>query len=686
MRNLKKKISAIVLSTLFASMQISYAEYVNFDTGLGKDFTGGAVINNATSGLVDITKGTGTADLNFNANTHVNWDSLNVNRGETLNFNAVDGANNLTILNTVNRGMSNIYGQVNANSGIGKLIISNPNGMLFDGAKFTTAGDLMITTQDMSGLNVNDLTEAKFVQLYNEGKLIPININNSTFNVAGDYSIVAAGINAANSTITANNLKLITANGQDFIALGETLPLKNQTVTRLKAMNINGNVYITNDIGALELLEGGSISGNLKVVTNGDVVLNYTNADQKLIINGNADIKGNGAQMFLRNSDVNGNLTMHNGGGFVDIGDVHVTKDAALTTSNLSTNNLNCKPVRHFVHVIGDTKVDGDLTIEAQDNIHIGGYNYDEKKLADGSLTVGGNLSAHSQNGHVMTIINTTADKISLKSDKLNVLTDGKALLTAKEYEFSSNGYIGGIVDTKDMTKEERIVSIMENYIPVPEVKTPAYINIAGGNLTKVETPKTSSAYISSQGNLKVTGANTGDLNITAPGKYIEITGDGVHANNVIVGKETDKLKVDFESRDYDLKYTNIKNAEQVVIKGNDKVTYDLTNGEEGYNIRASRPENTTYLVGPDKDPVNPPVDPVNPPEDPKPPINPSDNDNVKILNNMDRDLVAKSIDANPVNTPVAYAADLDDDQVDTGVRKNVDGSVTVVRAFPMIN
>ena len=38
------------------------------------------------------------------------------------------------------------------------------------------------------------------------------------------------------------------------------------------------------------------------------------------------------------------------------------------------------------------------------------------------------------------------------------------------------------------------------------------------------------------------------------------------------------------------------------------------------------------------------------------------------------------------VYTPVAYAADLDDDQNDTGVRKNVDGSVTVVRAFPMVN
>ena len=34
----------------------------------------------------------------------------------------------------------------------------------------------------------------------------------------------------------------------------------------------------------------------------------------------------------------------------------------------------------------------------------------------------------------------------------------------------------------------------------------------------------------------------------------------------------------------------------------------------------------------------------------------------------------------------MAYAADLDDDKIDKGVRKNVDGSVTVVKAFPMIN
>ena len=124
MKDIKRKISALVLGTVFASMQVSYAA---IDTGLGAG-NGGAVINNTTGGFVGVNgAGTGNVDLNFNGNAHVNWNTLNVNKGESLNFNATNGATGLTVLNTVNQGMSNIYGQINANQGISQLIISNPN-------------------------------------------------------------------------------------------------------------------------------------------------------------------------------------------------------------------------------------------------------------------------------------------------------------------------------------------------------------------------------------------------------------------------------------------------------------------------------------------------------------------------------------------------------------------------------
>ncbi len=685
MKNFRRKLSVLAVTALFASMQVSYAV---IDTGLGNG-NGGAIINNTTGGFVNMTGGgTGNVGLNFNNNSHVNWNTLNVNKGESLNFNTVDGAKNLTILNTVNNGMSNIYGQINADNGIGKLIISNPNGMLFDGAKFTTAGDLQLTTKDLSNVRVDDLNSLnidneKFTKLYNEGKLIPIKIvNGSEFNVGGDYSVVAAGINAAASTINAKSVKLVTANGQDYVALSQAAPTKAQTVAKLTAMNINGDLYITNDVGALAIENGGTINGNVKINTLGNVNLNKTNNNNKLVVNGNLDAKGNGARMFLRNAEVDGNLNMTNGGGFLDVGDVHVTKNATLTTTNESQNldNSCVGTIKHFTHVIGDTKVDGNLKVESVNNVHIGGYDYDARKLADGKLTVGGNLDVHATDGHITTTIDTSANKISYKSDNYNILSDGKATLSANEYEFSANGYIGGLNKINNHSVDDVIVNVMENYKHINDSTNPANLNVAGGNITRIDTP--TNAYIASKGDVKLTGANAKNVNITAPGKYIEITGPNVHADNIIVGKETDKLKVDFPSRDYTLKYTNIRDAKEVTVKGTDEITYELTNGPDGYNTRDPRPNDTTYLVGPDKPDVpNPPTPPTPEPE-PNPPT-PDDNENIKVLRSYER---PEAVDALQPYTPVAYAADLDDDDVDTGVRKNVDGSVTVVRAFPMIN
>ena len=690
MKDLKRKFSALALTALFASMQISYAA---IDTGLGAG-NGGAVINNTTGGFVNGVAGNGSYDLNFNGNSHVNWDSLNVNKNESLNFNAVGGAKDLTILNTVNKGMSNIYGQISANEGIGKLIISNPNGVLFDGAKFTTAGDAMITTQPMTATFIDGTMKVSNVATTTPVGVVTI--QDSNFNVGGEFNILAPSINMVRGTVqTKDGLKLITENGQDYLSTGNEVSKKG---VRLEAVNIDGNVYVVADKGVVKTVGGGEIKGNLNVKSDDSVALNYVDNGKVLHVTGDVDVEGNGVLMYARNTKVDGNLNMTNGGGFLEVGNVHVGKDMNLTTVAKSENPQGYK---HFVHVVGNNKVGGNATINSKDNLHIGNYKIEEGKLLDGSLTVGGDLTAHAQDGHVMVTIDTSANKISLKSDNLNVLSDGKATLSANEYEFSANGYIGGLSGTENNTVDEVVIAVMENYKHIPNsLKTPSNMNIAGGNITKIDTP--SVAYIASKGDVKLTGANAKDINITAPNKYIEITGDGVHADNVIVGKETDKLKVDFPSRDYTLKYTNIRDAKEVTVGKTEEITYELTNGENGYNTRDPRPEDTTYLVGPDKpvvptpdpdptpdpkpdpDPIptpDPDPDPIPTPDPDKPIINPEDNDNVKVLKGFER---PDAVDAAQPYTPVAYAADLDDDEVDTGVRKNVDGSVTVVRAFVM--
>ena len=679
MKNLRK-LSAIVLSTVFATMQVSFAA---IDTGLGNGI-GGAVINNATGGFVNVDKGVGTADLNFNGNAHVNWNTLNVGSGETLNFNAISGASNLTILNTVNSGMSNFYGNVNANNGIGNLIISNPNGMIYDGAHFTTAGDLMLTTKDMSNFNVNNFTDAEFTKLWNEGNLIPIQIKNGArFEVNGDYTILAPQIHAANSSIQANTLKLITANGQDYLNVGENTPTANRSVTTLKAMSIDGDVVIANAVGATQITDGGTINGDLKAVSGGYAWYNRENSGNKLVINGDVDLLADSEHLFLRNADVDGNLKMTNRGGFVDMGDVNVTGNADLTTTGMPDPGK----YHHFVHVIGDSSVGGDLNIESSQNIHIGGYDYDAEQLAAGKLNVGGELNAHATNGHITTTIDTTAKKINMKSDNYNILSDGRSTLKADEYQFVSNGFIGGIADGTDnqgnpVTRDKRIVSIMENYIYIPaDIANHNYLQTAGGKITKVATPVTSPAgntvqtYISSTGDLEVTGANVGDLNLTAYRKRIDITGNDVHAKNVNVGPETDYLKLEFPNRDFTTNYTNIRDGVVTTIRPDEEITYALTNGTNGYNQTTLEPTATkTYLIGPDN---------VIPPEPtPVPNQNIPDNENAK---NLMTQWAPDDIMQSPVNTPVAFAADLDDDEVEAPVRKNVDGSVTVVRAFPMM-
>ncbi len=651
------KLLSFILATMFVSMPLSFA---SIDTGLGNGL-GGAVINNAQGGFVGIDKGNNSADLNFNNDSIVNWDSLNINKGENLNFNAVNGANNLTILNTVNNGMSTIYGQISANSGIGKLIISNPNGMLFDGSTFTTAGDVMLTTQDMSNLGINDLSQAKFTQIYDKsGNVVGINIQNGAlFNIGGEYSIIAPSINASNSTINANSLKLITANGQDYLSLGASVPT-NKPVVRLEAMNIDGDVYIVSGPGAVSTVNGGKINGNLDIQSEGNVGLNYTSNDKNLVVTGDVNVISKGEGMFLRDAEIGGNLSMTNGKGFVDVGDITVTGNAILKTTNVETGAY-----KHFIHVIGDTVIGGNLTIDSENNIHIGGYDYDAGKLADGSLTVGGTIDAYANNGTIAVTIDTTADSIKLKSENLNIITDGKALLTANNYDFSAKGYIGGLQTTENSTADEQIVCTMETYKLLNNPSSHTNMNIAGGEITNISTD--AYAYIESAGDLKVTGANANKVYLTAPDKTIEITGDKVHADTITIGNKTENLKVDFPSRDYTLKYTNIRDAKEVTINGNQEITYELTNGENGYNISDNRQEDTTYLYGPNL-------------EDPETPIDP--NENAKVLRSYEK----QTVNMSQVYTPVAYAADLDDDHIDRGVRKNVDGSVTVVKAFPMVN
>ena len=653
MRKITKKLSAMVLCTLFASMQVSLA------AGLSD-----ASINHVDGGFKGSVAGNNSLDLNFNGNAHVNWNRLNVGKNESLNFNAVDGAKDLTVLNTVNNGMTNVYGTISANSGISKLIISNPNGVLFDGANFTTAGDTLITTQAMGANFVNgNMDVTKLQEATVNGVVIK---NNSNFNVGGEFTIMAPSINAVKSAIRADKgVKLITANGQDFlVAPAEGTTIKDAGV-RMETIEVNGNVYVLSGKDIVKVVNGGTINGDLTVESKGIVALNYSNdAKNDLVVKGNlkADSTGDlnpankGNFMYLRNAKVDGNVDISNSGGFLEVANLTSGGDVKLTTTAGANSH-----VKHFVHVVGDNDIAGNLDVDSIHNIHIGGYNYEEGKLANGSLKVGKNLTATAHEGSIAVTVDTSADNVALTSGTLNIISDGKAVIKANDYKFKANGYIGGL-DSSD-----KIIDTMEYYQLIPPAQK-TFLQIEGGNVSQLETANNGYAFVRANKNMNIDGVKAGKVNLSAGGD-IKI-GQDTHADLIKVDGETRNLTVELPNRDYTLKYTNIRNTEEVTINPDTEITYEMANGENGWN-RGTQTKDNTYLVVPG-----------NPTPDPEPIPTPDDNDNVKIMNNLQRDQINSAIDANEVYSPIAFAADLDEEN-DKGVRKNVDGSVTVVRAYP---
>lgn len=662
MKKVVKKLSAIALCTAFATMQVS-ASMMTGDTGLGNGL-GGAVINGYQGGYVGTDLGANSATLNFNGNAHVDWGSLNVNSGESLNFNAVDGATGLTVVNTVQSGMTNIYGAVSSNEGIAKLIIANPNGMLFDGAQFTTAGDLQLTTQALAVNYLNGNLELSALKDANgnaieatQGIVIRDGVNKTNFNIGGQFDIIAPSVTVIGGYLGAvKGLKLVTQNGKEYLVCPTTSNDDSHTAVHLQSVDIDGNVYIMSGKDMINIANGGTIDGDLIVNSDGNVFLNFAHNDNKLNVNGSVISDADGRSNYLRNANVKKDIKMSNSGGDLEIANVKVGGNVDLTTT-VKTN----KGVKHFVHVGGNNEIAGNLNIDSAHNIHIGGYEDNLANMIKGSLKVGGDINALAREGSVAINVDTSADNVSLTSGTLNIITDGKATISANNYEFKAKHYIGG-VDTK-----EGFIDAMENYRPLPTVTKETYLNIAGGKVNKLET-ENGIAFLRANNSMDVNNVNSGLVYLTA-GKDIKI-GPKATAKRITVDGETRNLTVELPKRDYELKYTNIKDTKVITIDKDTEITYDMANGTNGWNKGTQTAKNTYLVVPGGNQPVVPPTEPNEPEGEPE-----------KHLKNLTKEEVLSAVDRQQVMTPVAFAADLDD-EIDTGVRKNVDGSVTVVRPF----
>ena len=580
---MRKNIFLCTLVAVFASMQISYAD------GLAN-----ASISSTQGGFVGMENGTNSATLNFNGNATVDWNRLHVGRNETLNFNAVDGARGLTVLNRVTGQFSNIYGTINANSGISHLILSNPHGIIFDGANFNAAGDVTLTTQKLAPLMSADGLEMYGYTGVNELATQSIQAKNSNFNVGGTLKMVGPKLFLIHSNMNTPKFKLVTSNGCDFLV--NNYEGGGSRGILMRAVSVNGNVYIESGKDPITINAGSDISGNLDIWTQGDVNLNYSNQENcpemnvgKLAVHVNTHGDPTLRTIKLRNVHTHGGraqLTNFNG----DI----IVRDLNVESENAGYTTIN--PSRDAI-LLGENDIDSNFYILAGRNIVIGNQNVVPGKSVPGHLNINGTtrttITATNGNVIVKDDINTASGSFTINAGKNIITAAGDGSVNGETASITTNasctsinanknnGYVGAVEDS------EALDNFMSNNTPIDD-SAKGYMNFSGASAWI----NAGEARIKAHNDFTV-GASIGcklkKLFVTAVdendplGASVTIRSN-VQADEVIVGEETKELYVPQESRSYDLTFTNIHDNEVTEIAADQALTYEDFNAQGGYN------------------------------------------------------------------------------------------------------
>ena len=256
MKKIFKKTLSLMLCIAFSGMQMSLAGVSTLSDGAfaGKDVLGGsgAKINGHTSGLTGVTTDADlkNATLQFSKNTRIDWTKLNVDKGQTLNFKN----GNFGVLNNVlGTSISKFAGTITAENG--KIVISNPNGMMFSSGHFT-GGALVLTTKDLKAMGATDAEiDALFDAALNDKIKAVENGDNFGLIVLGGSTITSPDINIISNgafiqatTLASPNqggVVLVSADGANFVAQPYTMGTKTINMSSTGPLVMAGGAVTT---------------------------------------------------------------------------------------------------------------------------------------------------------------------------------------------------------------------------------------------------------------------------------------------------------------------------------------------------------------------------------------------------------------------------------------------------------
>ncbi|MBT8607988.1 filamentous hemagglutinin N-terminal domain-containing protein [Polynucleobacter paneuropaeus] len=346
--------------------------------------------------------------MNINQSTQravINWDSFNVGKNATVNFNQPNsGASTLNRVNGASQSMIN--GAVNAN---GQVIFVNPNGVVFGKGAEVNTGGLVATT-----MNIKDSDYMSGKMSFSGGESGKV-INKGT--------ITANGVNGYIALMApeVKNQGVLIAN----ISNSNTIALVSGTKVTL---SFDGSqlTNITVDASAINSL----ISNKHAIITNGGQVIIAANAASNLkasVINNTGTINADsittaGGKVFLTAGTVNQNGTVSansqdaNGGNVTISGNEVNLNAASKTTATGATSGGQI--------LIGKTNAN-----TAQSQLNASVVNVNQVAIVDASATQngsGGSISIWSQIAtNVAGILKATGGAISGNGGNIDTSSAG---------------------------------------------------------------------------------------------------------------------------------------------------------------------------------------------------------------------------------------------------------------------
>ena len=276
--NAKKVLALLILALATADVVLPVAamEVTHGDVLEKVNGKYGATLDSVTGARVD-TDLTNATITNTATNSILNWNSLNTATRQSLTYIMSDGQTSLN--NVTGVGLSQFAGTLKAEHG--RLIISNPNGIIFENGSYTNVNALTLTTHQA-------VIENDKLHLIDNGSNASIILEGNTwatsrpvFQIANDLNIVSNNIDVKSTDIIAKDIRLVTADGVTFYAVNNTKASSNfDSVVNKNNLIDNGNINVNDSIIAVRNKETGKIS----IVSRGDITVKNTELGGKTTI------------------------------------------------------------------------------------------------------------------------------------------------------------------------------------------------------------------------------------------------------------------------------------------------------------------------------------------------------------------------------------------------------------------